>query len=50
MNKNNLDRSFDDGLAEYSLDPMEQEEEISVSDRTISTGRPGRPAIPEKWT
>ena len=50
MEKGYLDRSFDDGLAEYSLDPIEQDEEVSDTSKSQSTDKPGRPAIPEKWT
>ena len=45
-----LDRSLDEELLEFNLDPVEQEEEVEDSVRSQSTGKRGRPAIPEKWT
>ena len=43
-------RSVDDELAEYELDPMEQEVEVTYSGQSQSTPKRGRPYIPEKWT
>ena len=50
MFKNAHDRSFDEELEEYSLDPVEQAEEAEESIQSQSTVKRGRPAIPEKWT
>ena len=44
------DRSFDKELEEYILDPVEQAEEEEASIQTHSTGKRGRPYIPEQWT
>lgn len=43
-------RSFEEELAEYELDPMEQAVEATESIQSQSTGKRGRPYIPERWT
>jgi len=50
MNHNINDRSFDEELQEYDLDPLEQSQEPEQSAQSQSTGKRGRPYIPEKWT